>query len=182
MNVSTISEERHDFLGNGLLSVKIQIHQPFGRGDVQGFVFPVNLCDKLLGGGDEDFGAVMVNLHQRIVGEFHEIFAGADLAQAVVNNFKSNHFVEVETVAGKFRQAAEWQIQIRLHKFAHVVYVHVLQFDDKLVVAAILQFLNHIGEHFPFGFDEHGLKVEVAFAVIDIKKGTQLAFQSERFC
>ena len=95
------------FLGNGLLSVKIQIHQPFGRGDIQGFVFPVNFGDELLGGGDEDFGSVMVNLHQRIVGEFHEILASADFAQAVVNDFKANHFVEIEPVAGEFRQAAK---------------------------------------------------------------------------
>ena len=149
---------------------------------MEGFVLAVHVGDELLAGGNEDFLAVVVHLHERIVGEFHEILADAQFAEFIVNDLEANHFVEIEAVAGEFGEAAERQVEFRLHKLLHIAHIHILQFDDKLVVASILQIFDHIGQHLAVGFDEDGVKVEVAFAIIDIKKGAQLAFQSERFC
>ena len=68
---------------------------------MQDFVLPIHLSHKLLRGGDEDFAAVVVHLHEGVVGQFHEILAGADFSQSVIDHLKSDHFVEIEAVAGK---------------------------------------------------------------------------------
>ena len=168
-------------VNEGLL-VEIEFHQSFGGGDVQGLVFAIDLGDELPGGRDEDFRAVVIDLHQGVVGQFHEILADANFAQFVINHLETYHFMEIKAVSGEFRERADREIEFRLRELPHIVYIDLLQFDDKLVVALILQSFNHIGQHFAVGFDEDGRKIEVAFTVIYIKKGTQLAFQSERFC
>ena len=148
---------------------------------MEDFVLAIHICDELLAGGDEDFLSFVIHLHQRVIGEFHEIPANAEFSHFIINYLKTNHFVEIKAIAGKFWETAERKIEIGLHELFHIVHVHILQFDNELVVAPILQFFNHIGKHFTIGFDKNGIEVEIAFAVIDIKKGTQLAFQSERF-
>ena len=127
-----------------MLSVKIQINQPLRGGNVQDFVFPVHVCDELLGGGDEDFHAVEVDLHQRIVRELHEVFANANVSGFFIDYLEADYLVEIEAVASEFRQTAEGQVEFRLHKLAHIVHVHILQFDDELVVSPVLQVLNDI--------------------------------------
>ena len=84
--------------------MEVDLDKSFRGGDVEDAVLAVHFGDELLGGGDEDLGAVVVDLHDGVVAHFEEILAGADLAQPLVDDGEADDFVEVEPVAVEGRE------------------------------------------------------------------------------
>ena len=101
--------------------MQIHVDEPLRRLDVQDAVVTVDAGDELLAGGDEDLLVVVRHHHDGVVAHFQELAAGADLALLLVCYRKSDHFVEIETVAGQFGQLAQGQVKFHAHKVAGFV-------------------------------------------------------------
>ena len=129
---------------------------------------------------DEDLGAVVVDLHNGVVAHFEEILAGADLAQPLVDDGEADDFVEVEAVAVEGRELAQGEVEFHLGELAALVGADAVELDDELVVAAVGDVLHGVRDLLAVEVKEEGVELGVPLRVVGIKKGTQLAFQSER--
>lgn len=148
---------------------------------MQRLVVAVHARDELVVGGDEDVGAVVIHHHDGVVADFQELAARADVAFCGIRHGKADNLVEIETVVGQFGKVAEGQVQLHPDQLAGLVEAHPLELEDELVVAAAGDAFDGVGDFLAVQVEEHGGEVVVVFGMVGIKKGTQTAFQSERF-
>ena len=162
------------------IGAQIDLNKAFRSVDVQRSILPVHMCDKLLRRGNQDLGAVVIDLHDGVVADFQKPRAGADFAEALVCDGEADNFVEVELVAGQWGKLLHGEINLHGGEVAAVVRTDGIELDDELVVAPVGDMLDGVGDFLAVEVKEERVELGVALGIVGFKKGTQIPFQSER--
>lgn len=142
------------------------------------FFFSIDLFNHGVDNGNEYLGVIFHDLEERLSRIFDDAFDDADIAMFLVDDPKSDNFVEIELVACELGQEVERKVEVMADKRESLFLAYLLKGGHGFVAGDAVE-VEEIGHEVAFDFHKGGVKLGIILRAINVKEHDNLSFNSE---